>query len=138
VDSNSIVVVLNPAAGGGKTLTALPKVQSAIEALGRPYHIHLTKSVGDGRDAACKLAREGAAVVIAVGGDGTIHEVVNGLCDSGTRVPLGVVPAGNGSDFARTTGASKRIEEAIAAARPSPMPARRHSSMSLDSGTTLS
>ena len=48
-----------------------------------------------------------------MGGDGTIHEVANGLYKSETRVPLGVIPAGNGSDFARTIGASSVIEEAI-------------------------
>jgi diacylglycerol kinase (ATP) len=116
VEKDSVAVVLNPAAGGGKTLKILPRVQAALSALGRPYHVYLTTSEGDGRPAAARLANEGASVVLAVGGDGTIQEVVNGLCDSGTRVPLGVVPAGNGSDFARTIGASTKIEEAVAKA----------------------
>jgi len=116
VDRDPIVVVLNPVAGGGKSLKALPKIKAAIESLGRPFHIYLTQSAGDGRVAATRLAQEGASVVIAVGGDGTIHEVANGLYDSGTRVPLGIVPAGSGADFARTIGASKNIEEAISIA----------------------
>jgi diacylglycerol kinase (ATP) len=76
----------------------------------------MTKSAGDGREAAARFAREGVSLVLAVGGDGTIHEIANGLCESGTKVPMGVIPAGNGSDFARTIGASKRIDEAVAAA----------------------
>jgi diacylglycerol kinase (ATP) len=116
LEKDSIAVVLNPSAGGGKSLKALPRVQAALSALNRPYHVYLTTAPGDGQRAAARLANEGASVVIAVGGDGTIQEVVNGLCESGTRVPLGVVPAGNGSDFARTIGASTKIEEAIAKA----------------------
>ncbi len=111
-----IAVVLNPTAGGGKTLKILPRVHASLSALNRPYHVYLTTGAGDGRDAAARLASEGASVVIAVGGDGTVQEVAIGLHESGTRVPLGVVPAGNGSDFARTIGASTKIEDAIAKA----------------------
>jgi YegS/Rv2252/BmrU family lipid kinase len=113
VDRSPIVVVLNPVAGSGKSLAVLPRVKEAIAALDVPYHIYLTKSQGDGRAAACRLAKAGASVVIAVGGDGTVHEVANGLFDSGTQVPLGIVPAGSGADFARTLGLTKRIEETV-------------------------
>jgi YegS/Rv2252/BmrU family lipid kinase len=113
VEPNAIAVVLNPVAGGGKALAALPLVETALRALGRPYHIHKTTAAGDGRTATARLAKEGASLVLAVGGDGTFHEVANGLYDSGARVPFGIVPAGNGIDFARTTGASKKIEEAV-------------------------
>ena len=113
MESEPVVVMLNPVAGGGKALRFLPRVKTAIESLGRRYHIHLTERPGDGRVATERLARQGASVIIAVGGDGTIHEVANGLCDSGTRVPMGIVPAGSGGDFARTVGVSKRVEESV-------------------------
>ena len=116
MEPNTIAVVLNPVAGGGKTLTALPKVHEALKSLDRPYHIHLTERAGDGRVAAKRFAQDGASLILSVGGDGTIHEVVNGLCESGTSATMGVVPAGNGSDFARTINASKKIEESVAAA----------------------
>lgn len=116
MEPNMIAVVLNPVAGGGKTLAVLPRVRAALESLGKPYHVHLTTRAGDGADSASRLAREGASLVIAVGGDGTIHEVANGLFQSGTRVPMGIVPAGNGSDFARTIGASAAVEKAVIAA----------------------
>lgn len=113
MDEGSIAVVVNPAAGGGKTLKAVPKVHAALQSLGRPYHLHLSTAAGDCRASAARLAAGGASLLLAVGGDGTIHEVANGLRDSGTSVPLGIVPAGNGSDFARTVGAPKEIDEAI-------------------------
>jgi diacylglycerol kinase (ATP) len=136
MDPQTIAVVMNPTAGGGKTLKSLPNVHAALQATGRPYHIHMTTASGDGREAATRFARDGAGLILAVGGDGTIHEVANGLYDSGTRVPLGVVPAGNGSDFARTIGASKRIAESVAkacGAQPRPIDAGL---ATFDDGTT--
>jgi len=116
VSLNQTVVVVNPAAGGGKTLKILPRVHAALKSLNVNYHLHLTTEAGDGRASAARYAREGASLILAVGGDGTIHEVANGVYDSGVRVPFGVVPAGNGSDFARTIGSSKEIEKSIAVA----------------------
>lgn len=116
MEPNTVAVVLNPNAGNGKTLAVLPKVHEALKSLDRPYHIHLTERAGDGEVAAKRFAQEGASLVISVGGDGTIYEVVNGLCQSGTMVPMGIVPAGNGSDFARTIGSAKRVEDCVLAA----------------------
>ncbi|MCC6793394.1 MAG: hypothetical protein IT336_17045, partial [Thermomicrobiales bacterium] len=116
MEPNSIAVVLNPNAGSGKTLAVLPKVHAVLKELGRPYHIHLTERAGDGEVAAKRFAAEGAALILSVGGDGTIYEVVNGICQSGTKVPMGIVPAGNGSDFARTIGSPKKVEDCVRAA----------------------
>lgn len=116
MESGRVVVVVNPVAGKGKALAALPRIQSVLDSLGRSYHIHVTTRAGDACDTTVRLAQAGASVIIAVGGDGTIHEVANGLCESGTAVPMGIVPAGSGGDFARTVGASKRIEESVSVA----------------------
>lgn len=65
-----------------------------------------TSSPGDGTALARAAARGGADLVVAVGGDGTINEVVNGLLDSevnpDARPALGILPAGSGSDFVRS------------------------------------
>jgi YegS/Rv2252/BmrU family lipid kinase len=136
VEPNAIAVVLNPAAGGGKALQALPRVEAALRSLGRPYVVYKTAAAGDGRAAAARLAKEGASLVLAVGGDGTFHEVANGMYDSGTKVPFGIVPAGNGIDFARTTGASKKVEDAVAAACTTTPRAIDAGLASFDDGTT--
>lgn len=59
-------------------------------------------------------AAASADIVIAVGGDGTVHEVANGLIKSGSQAVLGVVPFGTGSDFARALGLPR---DPVAAAR---------------------
>jgi diacylglycerol kinase (ATP) len=113
VDPSTVAVILNPASGAGKTLKLVPRVTKALQDQGRPFTIHLTTRAGEAPDVARSFARDGAAVVIAIGGDGTISEVANGLLTSGCEIPLGLVPSGHGSDFVRTAQTPKSIEEAI-------------------------
>ncbi len=113
MESGTIAVVLNPVAGGGKSLGLLPKINAELKKLGRPYHIYVTKAPGDGLQAARRFATEGASLLLSVGGDGTLNEVVNGILESGARVPFGLVSAGHGGDFARTVGTPKKVELAI-------------------------
>jgi len=61
-----------------------------------------TTRQGDAKEFAMTAAKEGHPVII-VGGDGSVHEVVNGILASGKRVPLGIVGAGSGNDFAWNT-----------------------------------
>ena len=53
---------------------------------------------------AAQAAQDGARCIIAVGGDGTVHEVANGLLSVGSDAALGVVPIGSGNDFAKLVG----------------------------------
>lgn len=94
-------VVLNPKAGGGKGLDLLPQLVSTLRATNRKHHIHVTERAGDGVAVATDFANQGAEVVIALGGDGTINEVVNGLVAADRKVPMGIIPCGHGSDFCR-------------------------------------
>ncbi|MGH2533757.1 MAG: diacylglycerol/lipid kinase family protein [Thermomicrobiales bacterium] len=108
-----IAVILNPASGGGKTLRLLPKVSAALQTMSRPHAIHVTTGPNEAPDVAQRFARDGAEVIIAVGGDGTINEVANGIVVSGKQIPLGLVPSGRGSDFVRTTGGPRRVDDAL-------------------------
>jgi YegS/Rv2252/BmrU family lipid kinase len=58
---------------------------------------------------------EGAARLVVVGGDGSVHEVVNGVAEA-DGVELAVVPHGTGYDFARSLGLSRRLDDALATA----------------------
>jgi YegS/Rv2252/BmrU family lipid kinase len=113
MSSPEIVVILNPAAGGGKTLKSLPRIHGILKRLGRSYAIYLTKERGDAITAARNYAEQGAKRIIAAGGDGTINEVANGIYESGQRPIMAVVPAGHGSDFARTLELPKSVEQSV-------------------------
>lgn len=108
-----IGVILNPASGGGRTIRLLPRVSAALQAMERPHAIHVTTGPGEAIGVAQRFACEGADVVIAVGGDGTINEVANGILASGKQAPLGLVPSGHGSDLVRTTGTPRQVDEAL-------------------------
>lgn len=71
----------------------------------------VTWEAGDATRFAQEAARDGATAVVAVGGDGTVNEVVNGLV--GTGVPLGVIPTGTANDFARQMGIPTNLDQAM-------------------------
>jgi YegS/Rv2252/BmrU family lipid kinase len=98
------IVIGNPAAGRGKTKweDLLESVRAAdLDATGR-----ITEYPGHAIELARAARREGARLVIAAGGDGTVHEVVNGLLAerAGDMPALGVIPLGSGCDYAKTFG----------------------------------
>src|SRR5712692_5548080 len=97
------VLIYNPAAGWG--LRRQGRFRQVVEALRKQAGIVETQAtVGPG--SATDLAREaggnGADLVLALGGDGTIHEVVNGLAN--TAAPLAVLPAGTANVLALELG----------------------------------
>src|SRR5256886_10039504 len=97
-------VIVNPAAGRGAGGRALDPVARAFRQQGWAVEVTRTGGPGEGAALAAAAVRSGAQRVVAVGGDGTVHEVANGLLGSGGGVPLGVVPLGTGNDFAKLVG----------------------------------
>jgi diacylglycerol kinase (ATP) len=94
------LVILNPAANRGNMSHHREVVRSRAERENAEY-VETTKQ-GEAKELARRAAEEGRAVVI-VGGDGSVHEVVNGILDAGRQVPLGIVGAGSGNDYAWNT-----------------------------------
>jgi diacylglycerol kinase (ATP) len=94
------LIVLNPAANRGRMqwYRELARRKAADE---QAEYIE-TGQPGEAEARARQAAGEGRPVIV-VGGDGSVHEVVNGLLTSGRRVPLGIVAAGSGNDFAWNT-----------------------------------
>jgi YegS/Rv2252/BmrU family lipid kinase len=124
VTNPEIAAIVNPGAAGGKALKALPIINDTLKGTGTPYAIYVTKARGDAIDAARNFAEAGATRILAVGGDGTINEVANGIFQSGANAALGLVPVGHGTDLARYLGTSKKIAEAVRHAcegEPSPV-----------------
>jgi YegS/Rv2252/BmrU family lipid kinase len=108
---------MNPAAGHGRSARFREEVLAAARAHWGEVTLELTARPGHATELARAYAGE-VERVVAVGGDGTVHEVANGLLSAGlaTLPALGVVPVGTGNDFAKMTGgAGLRPAEAIAA-----------------------
>ncbi|GAA3406476.1 diacylglycerol kinase family protein [Paenibacillus hodogayensis] len=104
--------VVNRLSGNGRGGRIWQQVEQALKARGVNYGCRFTERQGHARELAAQWAEHRDMVaVVAVGGDGTVHEAANGL--AGTAVPLGLVPAGSGNDFARSLGIPSRWEAAL-------------------------
>ena len=101
------LVVINPASAGGRTLKRWPKVRAALRAAGVPLRAQLTSAPGDATAIVRRQIAEGMRRIVAVGGDGTLNEVVNGCFGRDGRplaedLTVALVPSGTGGDFRRT------------------------------------
>ncbi|HZU70457.1 MAG TPA: diacylglycerol kinase family protein [Ktedonobacteraceae bacterium] len=98
--TRNAVVILNPAANRGKMEYHRSIVQERAQKE-RAHYVETTQA-WQAKEFALEAARKDRPIVV-VGGDGTVHEVVNGILAAGRRVPLGIVAAGSGNDFAWNT-----------------------------------
>jgi diacylglycerol kinase family enzyme len=114
IPDGTTVVIVNPNSGRGRVRSLLGDLERLLPTLVDRHHIELTRGPGDGLRLAREAAVAGAPNVVAVGGDGTLHEVVNGLVTSNVKVPSVVLmPAGRGSDFARGLRIPLAVDRAL-------------------------
>ncbi len=103
-------VIVNPAAGAGRTARRWPRLREELLALGLRCAAYLTEGPGWATRKVRELLRAGAREIAVVGGDGTVNEVANGFFENGTPLApeavLSVLPSGTGHDFARSLGIS--------------------------------
>ena len=104
-----LTVIVNPHAGRRHVGEEIPELERTLNGRGLAYRLLRTQGPGDATRFARQALEDGGRFVVAVGGDGTVNEVVNGMLDDdGTPrregAVLGVVAAGSGSDFVRTFG----------------------------------
>ena len=99
-------VVVNPAAGGGRTARLWRSLRERLHQVGLEFEAAETSGRGSATALARKAVSDGWPLVVAVGGDGTVNEVVNGLIDPGGRPPatLGAIMTGRGRDACRNLG----------------------------------
>lgn len=111
-------LICNARAGRGGVGRALPQVTDNLRRRGLDYDVVLTESPGHATALARAALDEGCRFLVAVGGDGTIHEVVNGMIDDDRPVApdavVGVVSAGTECDFIRTFGLPPLAPHAVA------------------------
>lgn len=104
------LVIVNPRSGGGQAGRTFGDVRVVIERRLGPVDVKLTERPGHAIDLARDAARSGTELVIAVGGDGTLHEVANGVLDAATGAAVGYVGQGTGGDFRRLLGLEHRLD----------------------------
>jgi diacylglycerol kinase (ATP) len=118
-----ILVIFNPRAAAGRNRRLLPRLEAELADRSLQAEIRTTAGAGHATELVAGADLAGFEGLAAVGGDGTVFEVLNGLYRQppGHRVPLGVVPVGTGNAFARDLGlapsAWRRGLDIIAAGR---------------------
>ncbi|PLR77118.1 lipid kinase [Bacillus sp. V3-13] len=104
--------IVNKAAGNGKALKVWYQIEKMLNEKNVFYSVHFTQKPTHATELVRELVHnEKVSVMVAVGGDGTIQEVVNGLI--GTNIPLGIIPAGSGNDFSRGLGIPLKHDRAL-------------------------
>ncbi len=131
------LVIVNPNAAAGGAGRSFDAVRKVMEHRLGPMEVALTSGPGHAIDLAREGAQIGQAPIVAVGGDGTLHEVANGVLDSGRAVAVAYVGLGTGGDFRRTLGLDHRLDkyvEAIARGRERRVDVGRIRYTSIDGG----
>ena len=105
-------IIANPTAGKKAADKNLRIAQETFASYGATVQTHLTSSVGDATRIVRELTQAGETDIIALGGDGTLHEVLNGLHDPAT-CRLGLIPSGTGNDFAEKIGLPLQADKAV-------------------------
>ena len=105
-----VYFIVNPAAGSGKTTTAIPVIEKIMKEHNIEYRFVFTNAPGDSRPVADRVSGiidfDRAKTIVCVGGDGTVQEYI-GLA-VGKDIDFGIIPAGSGNDLIRSTPGEKR------------------------------
>lgn len=114
----SIHIIVNPTAGGGRAGQILPQLRNLFrEKIKQDYLLHITGAPHDATHLARKASEDGAELIIAVGGDGTVHEIVNGMFLGNVPVnsscALGILDIGTGKGLAQTLGLPRSIDQQL-------------------------
>jgi YegS/Rv2252/BmrU family lipid kinase len=97
-----MLAISNPSASGGGYRRDMPRIMEALANLGYEVEVRHTTAPGDAAEFARRAVAESYQLVCAIGGDGTVNEVVNGL--AGSEVPLAIVPTGTVNVLAMELG----------------------------------
>ncbi len=115
--TEKICLVVNPRAGAGRAGRELDTLKRAVDRAFSQWDVRVTEAPGHATILAQDARSEGYDIVAAVGGDGTCHEVVNGLVKDGKpcspRTIFTVIPFGTGSDLQKTLKIPRMVQEAL-------------------------
>ncbi len=103
--------IINPQAGKGKPLKLVPLIKEYFAGRDEQYQIEFTEYPGHAAALTRQHVQSDRYRVYAVGGDGTLNEVLNGIVGSDSS--LAVIPAGTGNDFVKTLGRKMELQELL-------------------------
>lgn len=92
---------INPTAGRGRAGKRLPRIQELFKAQGGDLVVRKSSAVRDLEEQVQRSVANGCGRVLVAGGDGTVHEAVNGIMAGGGNALLSLIPSGTGNDFAK-------------------------------------
>ena len=107
----NVLLIINPRAGKTKARTALFDIVDTFTEHDMRVTVEITKYSGHASDI-CRYISSDADLVVCVGGDGTLNEVIAGVIASGKQIPIGYIPSGSTNDFATTLKLSKDMKKA--------------------------
>jgi len=105
-------LIVNLTAGGGKPKHHLATVLEYLKENGLNFEVSTTSHQGEAVELAQKAADKGVDLIVSIGGDGTVNEIVNGIMKSKNDPSLGIIPLGWANDFIKSTGIPFDIIEA--------------------------
>jgi YegS/Rv2252/BmrU family lipid kinase len=112
MSTEPIPLFLNPAAGRGRAGRNMPQLSGLLGSLGIKHVLVRSETAGDLETKVLDSVSAGAGRILVAGGDGSIHEAVNGILRSGKTVDLGIIPVGTGNDFAKACSIPLHWEDA--------------------------
>ena len=101
--------IINPEAGKGRSLEYIERIKNYFKDVNEPYYIEVTQYPGHATEVVKSYTSSKNYRVYAVGGDGTLNEVLNGIV--GTGSVLAVIPCGSGNDFVKNLIGEESIED---------------------------
>ena len=116
MSQDSWSIIANPAAGRSRAERSANLLACAIEQNGQPFQLSRTSGPGNAEELAREAVEAGATRIVACGGDGTVHEVVNGLmsaADGAVNTALGILSSGRCNDLSFALGLPKDPVKAV-------------------------
>jgi len=105
-------LIINQTAGGGKPKKLVPKIFNIFDSMNFSYHTSWTTSSDGATDLARQAADNGTELIVSVGGDGTINEIINGILTAKNQPSLGIIAAGWANDFIKSTSIPNDVYQA--------------------------
>ncbi len=110
--AETIHLFLNPTAGRGRAGRRQARILALLQSRSLAVELHQSDAVGNLEEQVRQHVAQGAERIIVAGGDGSVHEAVNGIMRSGGKAALGLIPTGTGNDFAKACGIPLNWEHA--------------------------